>query len=116
MRATRIVLLQAPLFKSEPKSAGNPTMLYTITHDSKNPPTEISGMTKPEPEPAMPAAPLSDYATWGRYYYQLAAYRQAEIERLRTALEEIAISHMTDTSVAGEIARRALYGSADEPK
>jgi hypothetical protein len=64
----------------------------------------------------MPTAPLSDYATWGRYYYQLAAYRQREIERLRTALEEIAIRHKTDTPATGEIARRALYGSANEPK
>ena len=73
-------------------------------------------MTKPETEPVMPTAPLSDSTTWGRYYYQLAAYRQHEIERLRTALEEIAIRHRTDTSVTGEIARRALYGSANEPK
>jgi hypothetical protein len=73
-------------------------------------------MTKPETEPAMPTAPLSDYAIWGRYYYQLAAYRQLEIERLRTALEEIAIRHKTDPSAAGEISRRALYGSANEPK
>jgi hypothetical protein len=100
----------------EPKGDGNPTVIYTSRHDSKNSPSEISGMTKPETEPAMPTAPLSDYATWGRYYYQLAAYRQHEIERLRTALEDIAIRHKTDTSVTGEIARRALYGSANEPK
>lgn len=73
-------------------------------------------MTSPEIEPAMPAAPLSDSAAWGRYYYQLAAYRQREVERLRTALEEIVILHKSDTSPTGEIARRALYGSANEPK
>jgi len=73
-------------------------------------------MTKPEIEPAMPMVPLSDSATWGRYYYQLAAYRQREIDRLRTALEEIAIHHGTDPSVTREIARRALYGSANEQK
>jgi hypothetical protein len=65
-------------------------------------------MTKQEIEPAMPMAPLSDHAAWGRYYYQLAAYRQHEIERLRAALEEIAIGQTTD--MPGEIARRALYG------
>jgi hypothetical protein len=101
---------------STPKGDGNPTVIYTSRHDSKNLPSEISGMTKPETEPSMPMVPLSDYATWGRYYYQLAAYRQYEIERLRTALEEIAIHHRTDTSVTGEIARQALYGSANEPK
>jgi hypothetical protein len=66
-------------------------------------------MTKPEIEPVMPMAPLSDGAAWGRYYYQLAAYRQHEIERLRAALEEIAVGNTTDAP--GEIARRALYGS-----
>jgi hypothetical protein len=35
---------------------------------------------------------------------------------LAMALEEIAIRHKTDMSVTGEIARRALYGSANEPK
>jgi hypothetical protein len=62
------------------------------------------------------AGAVTSIETVATYYYQLAAYRQYEIERLRTALEEIAIRHKTDTSLTGEIARRALYGSANEPK